>query len=292
MSKKSRSKSPEPVPAEAAPALRMPAPEPSAEDLPPMDLTPPKRSVEAPSAGAVPLVGKARARVPVVARIGIAMMATAALMIALDVPAMISDDGKDPSFNVVAANAATLPATEIAAVAAPVTSPATVQAAVPAPQEGPGLRAVLKSTEEIWGGIFKQTGLAYQAPLLAAQGAIGSGACAGAEVPGAAMYCAANGTIYVDPAAPPTAALGFDIAHEVGHHIQALLGLGLSTDVDGADLQADCFAGVWAISAGGITPEQLSQALEGFVGARVASFAVGYSSGSPMACQDMLSAQL
>ena len=128
---------------------------------------------------------------------------------------------------------------------------------------------MLASTEDTWGEIFSQSGSQYQAPrLVLYRGATHTGCGQGQSVMGP-FYCPADGTVYIDLSfyqdmrdklgADGDFAQGYVVAHEVGHHVQHLLGIstqvrqqqqGLSQAAQNKlsvklELQADCFAGVW-----------------------------------------------
>ncbi|CAJ1902854.1 hypothetical protein OPFLODJI_04013 [Aeromonas hydrophila] len=128
---------------------------------------------------------------------------------------------------------------------------------------------MLASTEDAWGEIFQQSGSRYQAPkLVLYRGATLTGCGQGQSVMGP-FYCPADRTVYIDLSfyqemrdklgADGDFAQGYVVAHEVGHHVQNLLGIerkmreqqqGLSRAEQNKlsvklELQADCFAGVW-----------------------------------------------
>ena len=128
---------------------------------------------------------------------------------------------------------------------------------------------VLASTEDTWHAIFQQTGKQYKDPkLVMYRGATRTGCGTGQSVMGP-FYCPADGTVYIDLSfyqdmktkleAGGDFAQAYVVAHEVGHHVQNLLGIerkvrqmqqGASqADVNRLsvkmELQADCFAGVW-----------------------------------------------
>jgi uncharacterized protein len=133
---------------------------------------------------------------------------------------------------------------------------------------------VLADTEDAWNGVFqKQLGKQYQEPkLVIFSGAVQS-ACGVAQSAVGPFYCPADHQVYIDLAfyrdlrerfqAPGDFAQAYVIAHEVGHHVQTLLGI--SDQVQAAqqrggrgdanalsvrmELQADCFAGIWAHDA-------------------------------------------
>lgn len=128
---------------------------------------------------------------------------------------------------------------------------------------------MLASTEDAWGEIFQQSGSRYQAPkLVLYRGATRTGCGQGQSVMGP-FYCPADRTVYIDLSfyqemrdklgADGDFAQSYVVAHEVGHHVQNLLGIerkmreqqqGLSRAEQNKlsvklELQADCFAGVW-----------------------------------------------
>jgi uncharacterized protein len=129
---------------------------------------------------------------------------------------------------------------------------------------------VLASTEDTWGKIFAAEGQRYQPPVLVLfEGAVRS-ACGGASAASGPFYCPADRKVYLDTSffdqlsrqfgAPGDFAAAYVIAHEVGHHIQTLTGTSeqvaraqqrASQSQSNAlsvrlELQADCYAGVWA----------------------------------------------
>ncbi len=135
---------------------------------------------------------------------------------------------------------------------------------------------VLASTEDTWGQIFKGLGKTYQEPkLVLYRGATRTGCGTGQSVMGP-FYCPADRTVYLDLSfyqdmqtklgAGGDFAQGYVIAHEVGHHVQNLLGIepqvrkmqqGASQKVVNQlsvkmELQADCFAGIWGKNMQGL----------------------------------------
>jgi predicted metalloprotease len=129
---------------------------------------------------------------------------------------------------------------------------------------------VLADTEDVWTKLFQQGGATYHDPkLVLFRGAIRTGCGAGQAAMGP-FYCPADQKVYIDLGfydtlknrlgAPGDFAQAYVIAHEVGHHVQQELGI--SEQVERArggasqaqanamsvrlELQADCFAGVWA----------------------------------------------
>ena len=128
---------------------------------------------------------------------------------------------------------------------------------------------VLADTEKTWHGVFRQSGRTYREPkLVLFTGAVQS-ACGYAQAAMGPFYCPQDHRVYIDFSfyedlknrfkAPGDFAQAYVIAHEVGHHVQNLLGItekvqGTMQRVSRAEanrlsvrmeLQADCFAGVW-----------------------------------------------
>lgn len=136
-------------------------------------------------------------------------------------------------------------------------------------------RQVLASTEDVWARQFQEGRLpnygqqigAYTDPTLDAYGGSVNTGCGGATSDAGPFYCPADGKLYLDPSfyqvmaqrlsAPGDFAQAYVIAHEVGHHVQKLIGatnqhIGNETDNQTSvrvELQADCFAGVWGHTA-------------------------------------------
>ena len=132
------------------------------------------------------------------------------------------------------------------------------------------VKVVLADTEDTWNTLFAQAGLAYREPrLVLFSGAVNS-ACGYAQAAMGPFYCPEDQKVYIDLqfyqelthkfGAPGDFAQAYVIAHEIGHHVQTLLGIsdqvrqaqsgsskteGNAIQV-GMELQADCFAGVWA----------------------------------------------
>jgi len=129
---------------------------------------------------------------------------------------------------------------------------------------------VLADTEDVWKQLFSQGGATYREPRLALfRGAITT-ACGQGQAAMGPFYCPADQKVYIDLSfyetlrsrlgAPGDFAQAYVIAHEVGHHVQHLLGITERVERLGArtspaernamsvrmELQADCFAGVWA----------------------------------------------
>lgn len=132
---------------------------------------------------------------------------------------------------------------------------------------------VLADTEDTWHEIFRQSGKTYREPkLVLFTGAVDS-ACGFAQSAMGPFYCPQDSKVYIDLQfyrdlktrfhAPGEFAQAYVIAHEIGHHVQNLLGTSgkVSAMQQGADkvkannlsvrleLQADCYAGIWAYHA-------------------------------------------
>ncbi|WP_343345844.1 neutral zinc metallopeptidase [Sphingomicrobium sp. XHP0239] len=143
----------------------------------------------------------------------------------------------------------------------------------------------LESTDEIWGQLFAQAGSQYREPELVAYEGGTQTACGYGQAVMGPFYCPGDSRIYIDPDfftelsrrfdAPGDFAARYVIAHEVGHHIQNLEGTlqnvqrqqqragrseGNQLQV-GVELQADCYAGVWAAQTGAMEPGDLEEGL-------------------------------
>lgn len=141
----------------------------------------------------------------------------------------------------------------------------------PAEEEAKQFSAtVLASTEDVWADIFRQQGMTYRKPTLVLFTGQVSSACGNAGAAVGPFYCPGDEKLYLDLSffnelqrrfrAPGDFAQAYVIAHEVGHHVQNLLGTMEKVDsVRGRmsesqanelsvrlELQADYFAGVWA----------------------------------------------
>lgn len=129
---------------------------------------------------------------------------------------------------------------------------------------------VLADTEDTWRELFRQGGTTYQEPKLVLFTGVVQSACGTADAAVGPFYCPGDQKVYIDLAfyqelkkrfeAPGDFAQAYVVAHEVGHHVQNLLGI--SDKVHAArsrvsrkegnhlsvlqELQADCLAGVWA----------------------------------------------
>ncbi len=136
------------------------------------------------------------------------------------------------------------------------------------------VRAVLGDTEDTWRALFQQNGVQYRDPTLVLfHGGVNS-ACGFASSAVGPFYCPGDQQVYLDLqffdemarrfSAAGDFAQAYVIAHEVGHHVQTLLGVsrqmqtarqrGAQMEGDNGllvrqELQADCYAGVWAYHA-------------------------------------------
>jgi predicted metalloprotease len=138
------------------------------------------------------------------------------------------------------------------------------------PQTATFLRKVLGSTEDQWTALFSRTGQQYRPTTLVAYSNSDQSGCGAAQAAMGPFYCPTDEKIYLDPTffqelqtrfgASGDFAQAYVIAHEVGHHVQHLTGVldqarsaqqRLSGPQANAvqvkvELQADCYAGVWA----------------------------------------------
>lgn len=129
---------------------------------------------------------------------------------------------------------------------------------------------VLADTEDVWRGVFSQAGGTYRDPTLVLFRGRTSTACGQGQAAMGPFYCPADQKVYIDLGfyetlknqlgAPGEFAQAYVVAHEVGHHVQNLLGItGKMDEMRGRmsqvqynamsvklELQADCFAGIWA----------------------------------------------
>ncbi len=147
-------------------------------------------------------------------------------------------------------------------------------AAKPIPQDDPMAKFVAKilaSTEDTWGDIFQQSGKQYTAPKLVLFSGSTPTSCGTGQAAMGPFYCPGDQKVYIDLAfyqelkdrfhAPGDFAQAYVIAHEIGHHVQNLLGTSAKvqkaresarSDAESnaysvrLELQADCYAGVWA----------------------------------------------
>ncbi len=211
----------------------------------------------------------------------------------------------------------------------------------PSPGSTDGARqfvaVVLADTEDTWSQIFQQMGRTYQEPNLVLFSGMTRSDCGVAQSASGPFYCPRDGKVYLDTSffdelsrrfgAPGDFAQAYVVAHEVGHHVQNLLGI--LPKVEAAqqqygrseanqlqvmvELQADCFAGIWAHhaqrsralleqgdieeglnAAAAIGDDRLQKQTQGYVvpdafthgssAQRVRWFKRGLESGNPSAC--------
>lgn len=149
---------------------------------------------------------------------------------------------------------------------------------------------VLADTEEIWSGIFEASGLTYDPPVLVLYSGRTASACGGADSAMGPFYCPGDQRVFLDTdffrvmaedlGARGEFAAAYVVAHEVAHHVQNELGVlgrvnalrsrvsrteanALSVQIE---LQADCYAGLWARHAGeafgSLEPGDIENALD------------------------------
>jgi len=150
------------------------------------------------------------------------------------------------------------------------TAPSAPRSGAPQDELADFISVVLGDTEDTWHSLFRNMGKGYQEPkLVLFTGAVQS-ACGFAQAAMGPFYCPSDNKVYIDLAfydelrsrfgAPGDFAQAYVIAHEVGHHVQNLLGI--SDKVQAVrqrvgeeegnqlsvrlELQADCLSGVWA----------------------------------------------
>ena len=141
----------------------------------------------------------------------------------------------------------------------------------PVTEEQQFSKVVLASTEDVWGRIFEASQQQYPAPTMVLFSGSVQSACGGATSASGPFYCPGDRKVYLDTQFfdEMKAKLGgggdfaqaYVIAHEVGHHIQTITGVsdkvnqvrakGGNVEGDGGllvrqELQADCYAGLWA----------------------------------------------
>jgi predicted metalloprotease len=186
---------------------------------------------------------------------------------------------------------------------------------------------VLGSNNDTWEGLFAANNKTYSPPKLVLFRESTQSACGGATSDVGPHYCPLDQTAYLDEtffeelvnrfhAKGGDVAEAYVIAHEVGHHVQNQLGSLDESSSNAAsvrtELQADCFAGIWANSikdsgvfeageieealnaAAAVGDDRIQEAVNGRVNpetwthgsseARVDAFMTGYDSGSPAQC--------
>ncbi len=207
------------------------------------------------------------------------------------------------------------------------------------------MSVVLASTEEVWGTLFRNGGKTYEQPkLVLFSGAVQS-ACGYAEAAMGPFYCPGDHKLYLDMSfftelskrlgAPGDFAQAYVVAHEVGHHVQNLLGIAEKVNTARQrggerqanqlqvrmELQADCYAGVWAYhanqtrqilepgdmeealaAASGVGDDRLQKQARGYVvpesfthgssEQRMRWFSTGMKAGDPEQCDTFKTSQL
>ena len=206
------------------------------------------------------------------------------------------------------------------------------------------MSVVLADTEDVWGELFSRAGKTYEQPkLVLFSGAVQSG-CGAAQSAMGPFYCPADRKMYLDMSffnelskrldAPGDFAQAYVVAHEVGHHVQNLMGIadrvrsaqqGSGREANALqvrmELQADCFAGVWAYhankkrqilepgdtdealaAASGVGDDRLQQKSRGYVvpesfthgssAQRMRWFTTGMQQGDPAQCDTFNAANL
>lgn len=132
------------------------------------------------------------------------------------------------------------------------------------------ISVVLADTEDTWNALFRQMGKTYQEPNLVLYSNAVESACGFAQAAVGPFYCPRDQKVYIDLSfyqdlknrfnAPGDFAQAYVVAHEIGHHVQNLLGIagkvhelrGRVSEAQGnrlsvmMELQADCLSGVWA----------------------------------------------
>ena len=131
-------------------------------------------------------------------------------------------------------------------------------------------KQIFAGTEDVWTKIFAEQGLTYEPPTLVLYTGSTTSGCGNASSPIGPFYCSADESVYIDLSffqnmrrdlgADGDFAYAYVIAHEVGHHVQHLLGtldkahaqMQRSSKTEAnrisvrLELQADCYAGIWA----------------------------------------------
>lgn len=208
------------------------------------------------------------------------------------------------------------------------------------------VQAILGDTEDTWRALFQQSGAQYRDPTLVLFRGGVSSACGFASSAVGPFYCPGDQQVYLDLqffdemasrfSVAGDFAQAYVIAHEVGHHVQTLLGVSQQmqaarqrgTQMEGdngllvrQELQADCFAGVWAYhaqqrhdwleegdledalnAANAIGDDRLQQQSQGHVvpdafthgtsAQRVKWFRTGFDNGEPARCDTFQASRL
>lgn len=157
-------------------------------------------------------------------------------------------------------------------------------------EEASFVKVVLADTEDVWNKIFEQMGRTYTEPTLVLFRGTTTSGCGGATAATGPFYCPADKKLYIDLSFADQLkqqfgvkgdfAMAYVVAHEVGHHVQDLLGMTAKLDrlrqqlseteynkySVMLELQADFYAGVWAHydqqMKNVIHPEDIQEALE------------------------------
>lgn len=157
-------------------------------------------------------------------------------------------------------------------------------------EEASFVKVVLADTEDVWSKIFSQMGKTYTDPTLVLFSGTTTSGCGGASASTGPFYCPADQKLYIDLSFAKELkqqfgvtgdfAMAYVVAHEVGHHVQDLLGMTAKLDrlrqqlsekeynkySVMLELQADFYAGVWAHydqkMKNVIHPDDIQEALE------------------------------
>jgi hypothetical protein len=204
---------------------------------------------------------------------------------------------------------------------------------------------VLADTEDTWKSIFAQSGKTYVEPKLVLFSNQVNSACGFATAAVGPFYCPSDQKLYIDLSffadlktkykAPGDFAQAYVIAHEVGHHVQTLLGTSRQVQAQGRqvdpsqanqlsvrqELQADCYAGIWAYhaqrsrqileegdieealgAASSVGDDRLQKQTKGYVtpetfthgssAQRIRWFNQGFTSGNPSQCNTFTAGSL
>ncbi len=149
-------------------------------------------------------------------------------------------------------------------------SPGPAKAPPPADKAAAFVSVVLRDTEQVWGNLLQSSGSQYKEPKLVLFRGATPSACGTGESAMGPFYCPGDSKVYLDleffdtlsrrMGAPGDFAQAYVVAHEVGHHLQNLMGITGKVDAMRGrvsetqmnalsvrvELQADCLAGVWA----------------------------------------------
>jgi len=175
------------------------------------------------------------------------------------------------------------------------------QQGTPQDEMGQFVDAILSSTTDVWNAEFAADGMTYEPPqpLVLFEGATGT-QCGTGQAAMGPFYCPLDRRIYIDLSffqelstrfgAPGDFAQAYVIAHEVGHHVQTILGT--SDQVRAAraragseaaanqysvaqELQADCYAGIWASNVSAVSGGEVALEAGDFAEGQRAAEAIG-----------------